>query len=240
MSKQTPQKTDNRQARSEATRRALMRAAEKLIARHGIENVTIRDILTEADQKNTSALQYHFGNLKGLIAAIHAERAGETQQKRAELVEALLDSRPEPDLRDICRLMVQPTFDLARARVDFRRYIKAFGHELALSETSALSQASRGGGGGSSGQQVGRLLRDALSHLDEAAYRRRLDSAVRLCAASMYHQARQKNAFRGEAADLFINSLIDALAGLLSAPESEATRAIARHVRPGREPAAPS
>lgn len=222
---------DNRQARGAATRRSLMRAAEKLIAQHGFGNVTIRDILTEAEQKNTSALQYHFNGLKGLVEAIHAERSRQTQAKRAELLAELMDSTTAPDLRQLCQLMIRPVFELARAQVDFRRYIKAFGQELALSESSALSQASRRGGGGSSGQQLGLLLRHALSQLDDAAFGRRLESAVRFCAASMYHHARQKNAFRGEEADLFINSLIDALTGLLSAPESEATRAIARRLQ---------
>ena len=225
MATQAERKIDNRQARGDATRRALMRAAEKLISERGVESVTIRDILAEADQKNTSALQYHFGNLKGLVDAIQRERSHETQAKRAELLNELLSHAPNPSLREICRLMVQPVFDLARARVDFRRYIKAFGHELALSDASALSQVSRRGGGGSSGQQLGTLMRDALPHLNDAAYHRRLESAVRLCSASMYHQARQKNAFRGKQADLFLSSLIDALVGLLSAPDE--TRAVA-------------
>lgn len=46
-----------------------MRAAEKLIAVRGIENVSIRDIVSEAGQKNESALQYHFKSFTGLIAA---------------------------------------------------------------------------------------------------------------------------------------------------------------------------
>lgn len=205
-----------------------MRAAEKLIAERGIENVTIRDILTEANQKNTSALQYHFKNFKGLISAIQAERSSETQTRRAQMLDELLSGVAQPNIRQICQLMVQPVFELARSRVDFRRYIKAFGHELALSETSALSQATKQGGGGSSGYQLGALLRAALPHLDEAAYLRRLESAVRLCSATMYHQARQKKAFRGPEADLFLNSLIDALVGLLSAPESDETKAVAK------------
>jgi len=220
-------KPDLRRTRSDATRHVLMRAAERIIAEKGIENLRIRDILTEADQKNTSALQYHFKNLNGLIAAIHQERSHETQTRRGELLDELLTHSPKPTLREICRLMVQPAFDLARSGVGFRRYIRAFGHELALSETSALSQVSRGGGGGSSGAQVGALLKRSLPQLDEAAYRRRLESAVRLCSAAMYHHARQKNAFRGPESELFISSLIDALAGLLSAPESDETRAIA-------------
>lgn len=227
MNSRTEPKLDNRKARSDATRYALMRAAEKLIAANGLENMTIRDILAEAHQKNTSALQYHFKNLNGLIEAIHQERSQQTQAKRAELLDELLNRTPEPGLREICRLMVQPVFELAGSRIDFRRYVKAFGHELALSEASALSQVSRHGGGGSSGQRVGMLLRQALPHLNEAAYRRRLESAVRLCSAAMYHQARQKNAFRGKQAELFVSSLIDALAGLLSAPESHETRALA-------------
>lgn len=227
MTTPTLTKADHRQARGAATRQALMRAAERLISERGLAAVTIRDILTVAEQKNTSALQYHFTNLQGLIAAIHTERSKETQAKRAQLLGDLLSKVERPELRQICQLMVQPTFDLARARVDFRRYIKAFGHELVLAETSALSQVNRMGGGGVSGEQLAKLLRTALTHLDEAAYRRRLESAVRLCAASMYHHARQKNAFRGQDAALFLNSLIDALVGLLSAPESDETRAIA-------------
>ena len=218
---------DSRIARSQATRKALQHAAEKLIAERGLESVSIRDIVSNAGQKNESALQYHFKNLKGLICTIQMERSAETQSKRAEMLNTMLTDTGQPSLHQVCALMVQPPFDLARSSVGFRRYIKAFGHELALTETSALAKATRHGGG-SSGQQLAMLLRSALPHLDEDAYRRRMESAVRLCSASMYHQARQKNAFRGKQSNLFLHSLIDALAGLLSAPESSQTKAIAR------------
>lgn len=219
-------KGDSRQARAEATRQSLMRAAEKLIAQMGIENVTIRLILTEAEQKNTSALQYHFGNLQGLIAAIHAERSEEIQQVRGKLLEKLRARTDQPSLRNLCELMIRPAVELARSRVDYRRYIKAFGHQLALMETSPLEEATRLGAGGSSGAQLGALLRAELAHLDDDAFRRRMETAVRLCAASIYHHARQTNAFRGARSDLFVSSLIDALAGLLGAPESSESRSI--------------
>tara|TARA_Y100001934_G_scaffold264915_1_gene342473 strand:- start:164 stop:856 length:693 start_codon:yes stop_codon:yes gene_type:complete len=218
-------KTDSRKARSDTTRNALMRAAEKLMAERGIENVTIRDIVTEAQQKNSSALQYHFSNRQGLIEAIHAERARETQDMREAMLEELMRQNPQPELRQLCRLMVEPAFALARSHVGFRRYIKAFGHELALSETSAFSKVGRQG---VSGERLGALLRGVLPDLTEASYRRRLEAAVRLRSASMYHQARQRSAFQGKVAILFLNSLIDALVGLLSATESEETRAAAR------------
>ena len=130
-----------------------MDAAEALIAEKGLENVSIRAIVAKAGQKNESALQYHFQNFQGLIAAIHARRSAETQTRRAELVATLLATEEQPGLRELCTLMVQPSFDLARGSVSFRRYVKAFGHELALSESSALMRATQhGGGGGESGQ----------------------------------------------------------------------------------------
>lgn len=212
---------DNRVLRGQETRRLLMRAAEKLIAAKGLEQVSIREILNEAGQSNASALQYHFGSLNGLMEAIQSERSEETRAKRAELMDALLTTTQEPDLRQICGLMIRPAFDLARARPGFRRYVKAFGHQLVLIETSAASVAASKGGGGASGAELAKLLKRALPHLSERAFQQRMDFAVRLCASAMYAQARRTNAFRGKQAGFFIEGLTDALVGLLNAPETK-------------------
>ena len=214
-------KADNRLLRGQETRRTLMRAAEKLIADKGLEQVTIREILNEAQQNNTSALQYHYGSLKGLIAAIHAERSNEVRAKRTELMDALLATTDHPDLHQICALMIRPGFELARTRPDFRRYVRASGHQLVLIETSAALMAARQGGGGASGLELIKLLKRALPHLSEPAFKQRMDLAVRLCASTMYAHARGANAFQGKHAEFFIDGLIDALVGLLSAPASE-------------------
>ena len=220
------QTTDNRRARSEATKNAIMRAAEKLIAQEGVENVSIREIVAAAEQKNESALQYHFKNLSGLLHAIHHERSEQVQLKRGVLLDELRTTTPTPTLRQLCTLMVEPTFLLARASIEFRHYVKAFGHELAVSDVSPLKIVSQNGGGGQSGQQITLLLKAALEHLDEEVYRRRMEAAVVLCSTSMYHQAKQKNAFRGQQSDWFLHNLIDALVGLLSAPVSPQTKAL--------------
>lgn len=217
---------DTRDARSKATQTALMRAAEKLIADKGIGNASIRAIINAAGQKNESALQYHFHSLQGLISALHASRDAQIQERRAAHLHDLLARNPNPSLRDICLLMVEPAFQLARTHPDFRRYIKAFGHDITVTDEPALDLVSRKGG--ASAQQTGRLLRAALPHLSEPAFRRRMDGALRFISASMVHHAHQKSAFRGASSDLFLNSLIDALVGLLSAPESEATKAAGR------------
>ena len=208
-----------------------MRAAERLIAERGIENVSLRDIVVVAGQRNESALQYHFGNYHGLVAAIHASRAAEMQTRRAALLQELKAHTTHPSLRDICRLMVEPALLLARTKPDFRRYVKAFGREITLTEKSAIAFVTGTESPGPSVLETRALLLAALDHLDGAARERRLDGALRFIAASMYHEARQRNAFRGPHGALFMSSLIDALVGLLSAPESDETKAIARSMQ---------
>lgn len=216
---------DGQKARSLTTQTSLMEAAEKLIAKNGIENVSIKQIVREAGQKNESALQYHFKNLKGLISAINFRRNEQTQVKREELIAELDSANTQPALRDLCRLMIMPTYLLAKADAKYRRHIIGFSHTIALAEESALVKVSSHGGGGKSGVRTGELLRAALPHLDEATYRQRMEFAVRMTSATMGHHARQKNAFKGTAADLFVSQLIDALDGLLSAPVSRETKA---------------
>ena len=147
--------------RSLATQTALMEAAEKLIAQNGIHNVSIKDIVREAGQKNESALQYHFNNLQGLVNAIHQRRTEQTQAKRAQMLEEMEASKSRLTLRDLCELMVYPTFLLAKADPQFRRYAAAFSHEIVLADDSALTRVSKSGGGGESGAQLGKLLRKA-------------------------------------------------------------------------------
>lgn len=219
---------DYRRKRSAQTRRNLMLAAEKLIAENGIENVTIRQIIGAAGQKNESALQYHFGNRKGLIDALLEERSAEIGKRRADMLDALLAECPRPSLRQVACLLVRPTFDLAASRPEFLHFIRAFGHELALTEFSALAVAARRENRGEHGGRVSALLRASLSQLGTSAYQRRMDSAIRLVAAAMSNQSRQQDAFRGAQGHLFLHSLIDALVGLLGAPESDQTRKVAQ------------
>lgn len=218
---------DGQQSRSLATQKALMDAAEKLVAKKGLKNVSIKEIVKAAGQKNESALQYHFKSLQGLVNAIVDQRSLETQELRAELLEELKTTKTRFDLRDICKLMVMPPFLLGRRSPGYRRYILSFSQDLAL-RSNTLAFVNRHGAGGESGQETADLMRAQLKTLDEYTFQERLQSAVRLVSISMGHHARGKNAFRGEHSDLFINHLLDAMVGLLSAPISDDTRKLAR------------
>ena len=208
-------------SRSLATQTAIMQATERLIAMHGAHNISIKHIVHEAGQKNESALQYHFKNLEGLISSIHRTRGEQIHQKRSELLEVLESSRRPLKLRDLCGLMVFPTFLLAKSDSSFRQYVTAFSQEIALADDSALSKASKSGAGGESGVRLGKLLRAALPHLDSKTYKARMDIAVRACSAAMGNRLRKREILQGPSADFFINNLIDSLEGLLNAPKSE-------------------
>ncbi len=216
---------DGQKSRSVATQKALLLAAEKLIAKKGLKNVSIKEIVKEAGQKNESALQYHFKNLQGLIQAIMDSRSDEIQSQRTELLEALYEQTAPVTLRQVCEIMVMPSFLLGRKSAEHRRYIVGFSHDLALS-SDPLATASKHGAGGQSGRETSGLLKNQLQQLDPNTFQQRVESAVRLASISMGHHARQKNAFRGEEADLFVSNLLDAMVGVLSAPVSRETQAL--------------
>src|SRR5450631_4411815 len=62
---------DQRTVSGDATRKRILKSAERLFAKSGIDAVSIRDI-TDAAGVNTAAIHYHFGSKSGLIEALLA------------------------------------------------------------------------------------------------------------------------------------------------------------------------
>ncbi len=220
-------------SRGEETRRALMRAVETLAVNKGLENLSIREILIEAQQKNESALQYHFGSLSGLINALIQERTAQIAATRAEKLAGLLSATDQPDLRALCEVMVLPAFNLAQASPDFRHYVSAFGHKMILANDDQLKKYARGLG--ASARQTNRLLRQALPELGSTLFTIRINQAMRLATAAMADQAKRKRGFQGKTGRLFIESLIDSIEALLRAPISSQTARALEASRPGTQ-----
>jgi AcrR family transcriptional regulator len=215
--------------RGKETREALMRAVEQLAAEKGLAYISIREILSKANQKNESALQYHFGNLAGLIDTLRQSRFTEVVNERTDQLARLLASTDQPSLRQLCAVMVMPPFQIAKQSPDFRRYIRAFGHELTQADDETLKHYNRNLG--PSARETGHLLRLALPHLEASVFDVRMNYALRLATSAMVDQAKQPRAFQGKAGELFIESLIDAIQALLQAPVSPETQAAFEAVR---------
>ena len=64
----------------------ILRAAEALFAERGLDAVSLREVAIKAGQKNTNAVQYHFGSKEGLIRAIWERHAAGIEARRASLL----------------------------------------------------------------------------------------------------------------------------------------------------------
>jgi AcrR family transcriptional regulator len=94
---------------SDQTRSAILSAAERLYAERGFSDVTLRDIVAEANV-NLAAVNYHFGSKDELIAELFVTRSIATNRERLhELRAAEEKGGGRADIRDILQALVGPT-----------------------------------------------------------------------------------------------------------------------------------
>jgi AcrR family transcriptional regulator len=107
-----PSSAPKRSRRGIATREAILDAAERLIAEHGLAGVSLGEIARAANQRNRAATQYYFASLDELVLAI-AERSspGEGERRAAMLRELDLAGRGH-DIRSLVEVQVLPNASL--------------------------------------------------------------------------------------------------------------------------------
>jgi AcrR family transcriptional regulator len=94
---------------SDQTRTAILAAAERLYADRGFGDVTLRDIVAEANV-NLAAVNYHFGSKDELIAELFVTRSLALNRERvSELRAAEEKGGGRADIADILRALVGPT-----------------------------------------------------------------------------------------------------------------------------------
>lgn len=89
------------------TRDRLIRSAEHLFAEHGINGASLRQVARDAGQANTGAIQYHFGDRQGLVAAIVGKHWRDSDPRRHALLDSYEDAESH-DLRDLAAALVHP------------------------------------------------------------------------------------------------------------------------------------
>jgi len=94
---------------SDQTRSAILAAAERLYADRGFGDVTLRDIVAEANV-NLAAVNYHFGSKDELIAELFVTRSIQTNRERLnELKMAEEKGGGRATIEEILRALVGPT-----------------------------------------------------------------------------------------------------------------------------------
>lgn len=97
-----------RTARAEqvhATRAAILVAAERLFAEHGVYAVSNRQVSEAAGQGNNAAVGYHFGTKADLVRAVARRHAGPVEVLRER---ALVAAAGSTDVRDWVDCLVRP------------------------------------------------------------------------------------------------------------------------------------
>lgn len=72
-----------------ATRKRIIDTAEKLFAARGVDNTSLLDISKAAQQRNRSALQYHFTNKQGLLDAVLNKHSKGIAERRTTILDRL-------------------------------------------------------------------------------------------------------------------------------------------------------
>lgn len=100
--------TASRTARAEGTQEAILKAAERLYAEHGVFAVSNRQVSEAAGQGNNAAVGYHFGTKTDLVRAIEHKHRGPIEELREQMV---ADATGSVDLRDWVGCLVRPLTD---------------------------------------------------------------------------------------------------------------------------------
>jgi TetR/AcrR family transcriptional regulator, regulator of cefoperazone and chloramphenicol sensitivity len=165
------------------SRQRLLDTAERLLADHGLNGASLRQIRTAAGEGNNSAIQYHFGDKAGLIREIINRRAQSFEPRREELLsQALLQHQP-PDVASLLKVLVLPLGEAvdASGRHVYAKFIMQFlmhfqhqqGVELpAWPAQSALTRATT-------------LLLESLPHLSARALKDRVSWVSMLFLAAL-------------------------------------------------------
>ena len=114
------------------TKTALLDAAERLFARAGIAESSMRAITTEAGA-NLASVNYHFGSKEGLVRAVFARRLGPLNRQRLESLGRCIedDGQGVADLRCLLRAFVQPAMTMMSSQdAGDREFVKLLGRTL--------------------------------------------------------------------------------------------------------------
>ncbi len=89
------------------TRAKLLSAAEQLFAERGVDAVSLREISRAAGARNVIAVQYHFDDRAGVLAAILAKHLPDVDARRHALLDEI-EAAGEPVARAVAGALVRP------------------------------------------------------------------------------------------------------------------------------------
>ena len=89
------------------TKSLILEATERLVAEHGFESVSLRDITNDA-QVNVAAVNYHFGSKEKLFEAIQCRYIDPVNEERLRMLEELTGEGRVATVREILEAFMRP------------------------------------------------------------------------------------------------------------------------------------
>ena len=126
-------------AASEETRNQIKAAAQMLFARHGVDAVTVQQIVAAAGQRNNAALHYHFGSKEELIRQMVVDGASVLDERRQGMLRELEARGGPATIREVVLVLVMPVIELGEDE-RWRGYIR-FTSSLQASDRKTLRAA---------------------------------------------------------------------------------------------------
>lgn len=200
------------------TREKLLDAAARLLADQGVDNVSIAEIVRAAGQRNTSAVQYHFGNRTEVLRAVLARHVPALAVRRLELLERARMA-PAGDVRSVVEAIVRPVTEFARLGWRERAYLQ-IGFEL----TGALDRYGdqiRNLMDQTEGPAAWDLLRERCPGIPEDLWVERQTICINFVGRAAAERARRLE--RGDRAILsderFVENLVEMVLAAMTAPQ---------------------
>lgn len=210
----------------DSTRRSILDAAEKLFAERGPQAVSLNRINSAARQRNTAAVHYHFKNRDGLLDAVLERHLTDIDARRGALLDGL-ELSGEAGLDSLARVLVLPLAEKLDDRSG-RCYLRI--------QAMLLPSAGR------PHPATLRLIARIAEKLEAVLPPRIAEARGRLLPPLVFpalaERARVEERQRGARADrtLFVENLVDAVVGVLSAPASDrTTQCVAASTQPPGE-----
>lgn len=211
------------------TRERLLLTAERLIARDGVERVSMREINVEAGAKNLSALHYHYGSLEGVISAIFDSRMGPVDRRRNELVAELKAQGSSDDVTEILHAVIWPLAEqmLGKGDNNYVGFLAAVNRSPSLDSWQVIGRRNRRGL-----VRCYVLIRRALTAVPPGVLHTRMVMGVRELVYALADVDRMITERHPGSRDTLVvfhaSDLVSRIAASLAAPVSEATRMAGR------------
>lgn len=190
----------------------LVQAARSLFAERGVDGASLRQVARAAGQRNTNAVQYHFGERESLVAAVLGPVEALVGARRAALLDEL-ELVDEPSMRVIAGALVRPSASLLET-LEGREHLRILA-EL-IGDYPRFERNTAG-----CGNNLLRWSNVAKSKMPSSTLPlHRRYAAMSLC----FGELGKRSTVERRADDrLFISDLIDLATGVLVAPVSEET-----------------